>query len=103
MPILLADAYGATFARQMQTTKPLNAKNKTEKKTQSPLGAEVAPASDTSVRARRTRGEKDGNYEIHITIDRHDCHLLCLFIGVFTLSVLFNSNKRNGPLPLAPR
>lgn len=45
---------------------------------------------------------KDGNYEIHITIDRHDCHLLCLFIGVFTLAVLFNSNKRGGLSSAAP-
>ena len=101
MPLLLADAYGTTFSRKIQTTPPIAAKNKTERKKQSSLGAGAPSATDTSVRVNQTRGEKTGNYEIHITIDRHDCHLLCLFIGVFTLSVLFNSNKRNGPASLA--
>lgn len=97
MPLLLTDAYGTTFARQMQTTLPIATK-------QSSLGAGAPSAADTSVtsvRVNQNCREKAGNYEIHITIDRHDCHLLCLFIGVFTLSVLFNSNKRNAPASLA--
>lgn len=92
MPILLTDAYGTIFAQQMQTPQPIVVKEKIERKVPSSLGVGVASDTNTSVHA------KHNNYEIHITIDRHDCHLLCLFIGVFTLSVLFNSNKRNGTL-----
>lgn len=88
---------------QNTTLKPKNPKNlqdtnkQTLEKTRA-LGTVASP--EDRVRAvvvdtRPIRREKkDGNYEIHITIDRHDCHLLCLFIGVFTLSVLFNRNKR---------
>ena len=100
------------FAQEMQTTRlNLNPKKKTKQKSESALGAVASsdddivddsatpprpriPTAKPVVRTRPTWGEKDGNYEIHITIDRNDCHLLCLFIGVFTLSVLFNSNKK---------
>lgn len=108
MPALLSDAYGTTFAQEMQKTK-MYAKQRIANKTSPALGA--VPATEDVVaevpratvkpvvHARPTWEEKDGNYEIHITIDRHDCHLLCLFIGVFTLSVLFNSNKRGPSFP----
>lgn len=103
MPALLSDAYGTIFSQSMQNTTP-NPKKQTAIQMSSSLGA-VASSEDSAldtpelpvkpvVHARPTWREKDGNYEIHITIDRHDCHLLCLFIGVFTLSLLFNSNKR---------
>ena len=105
MPALLSDAYGLNFAENMQDTK-FGPKRKSKQNLPAALGAvaasedSVAPVpSETpnpAVYARNSWGEKDGNYEIHITIDRQDCHLLCLFIGVFTLSVLFNSNKK-GP------
>lgn len=32
-------------------------------------------------------------YLIEIKIDRDDCHLLCMFIGVLILSLLFSSRK----------
>lgn len=96
MPALLSDAYGPIFAQELQRTI-----TKQLMKPQSSLGAvvstdgHVSTTSTTPVRhTRPTWGEKNGNYEIHITIDRHDCHLLCLFIGVFALCVLFNSNKQ---------
>lgn len=100
MPALLSDAYGNIFAKEMQNTGLLVAGSKT-KKPPSSLGA-VAGSSvavNSVVHAKPLWTERNGNYEIHITIDRHDCHLLCLFIGVFTLSVLFNSNKRGTSLP----
>lgn len=77
----------------MQNTTP-NPKNQSKKETpEKPRALGTVASSEDRVRPVVWR-EKDGNYEIHVTIDRHDCHLLCLFIGVFTLSVLFNSNKR---------
>lgn len=105
MPTLLAVAYGATIAEQMRNTNLLNLKVEPSKKTPttSSLGAAVPPApssTEAEVVAETHRPmleEKQGNYEIHITIDRQDCHLLCLFLGVFTLSVLFNSSKRGNP------
>lgn len=104
MPALLSDAYGTIFSQAMQNTTP-NPKKQTANKISSALLGAVASSADSAVDTpalpvkpvvdtRPTWREKDGNYEIHITIDRHDCHLLCLFIGVFTLSLLFNSNKR---------
>lgn len=96
MPALLSDAYGVSVAQQMQNTKF----DPKKQNIPSSLGA-VAGSSERSIDAasttdihNRPRRQKDGDYEIHITIDRQDCHLLCLFIGVFTLSVLFNANKR---------
>ena len=120
MPALLSDAYGTTFAQNMQAKSVLhaNAKKSAPPAAPAPLGATTAapagpeaPASAATVSGDKTpphrgegrggRGRRGGrrdnsgqNYEIHITIDQQDCHLLCLFIGVFTLSVLFNSNKR---------
>ena len=38
------------------------------------------------------------NYVITVNINRDDCHLLCLFIGVFTLAVLLSKNKTS-PVP----
>lgn len=105
MPALLSDAYGTTFAQDMQTKSVLhaNAQKSAPPATPAALGATTAAAAATASgdKTRRGRGGRGGrrdisgqNYEIHITIDQQDCHLLCLFIGVFTLSVLFNSNKR---------
>ncbi len=105
MPALLSAAFGTTIAERMQsTTNVQNFQNfqnfqnvqkvqKVEKVEKVPptLGAGVGPTDTANARAHAQQG---GNYEIHITIDRHDCHLLCLFLGVFTLSVLFNSNNR---------
>ncbi len=89
MPLLLSDAYGTTFARQMRSVELVNTKAKTEKMVKPALGTAQTPP----------RQKPRSNYEIHITIDRQDCHLLCLFIGVFTLAVLLGSNKRErGPI-----
>lgn len=89
MPLLLSDAYGTTFARQMRSVELVKTKTKVKKTAAKPtLGTAQTPAQQ----------KPRGNYEIHITIDRQDCHLLCLFIGVFTLAVLFSSNKREGPI-----
>lgn len=101
MPALLSDAYGVVIAEQMQNVK-FDPKKQNTKISPSSLGAVAASSESSSIEAgeqpvvhtKRPRQEKDVNYEIHITIDRQDCHLLCLFIGVFTLSVLFNANKR---------
>ena len=91
MPSLLSDAYGSNIAKHMQSASKFNfSTTPAKKKPPSSVGA-VAPSVDNT--SQISTFQKNGNYEIHITIDRHDCHLLCLFIGVFTLSVLFNSNK----------
>lgn len=101
MPALLTDAYGSVFAKDMQRNNVAILKRAAQTAAPSSLGAPltVPETSDAIVRARFTAGaaKNNGNYHIHITIDREDCHLLCLFIGVFTLSVLFNSNKRGPP------
>lgn len=34
-------------------------------------------------------------YRIELQISQQDCHLICLFLGVFTLSMLINNMKRN--------
>lgn len=88
MPLLLSDAYGTAFARQMRSVELVKTKSKVKTAAKPALGAAQTPP----------RQMPPGNYEIHITIDRQDCHLLCLFIGVFTLAVLFSSNKREGPI-----
>ena len=116
MPSLLIEAYGTSFAQKLS---PRNLGTKavaTEAVVTAVDAANAADAIDaidatdarksdiaaahtvveTRPKLTENAGRGQGNYEIHITIDRHDCHLLCLFIGVFTLSVLFNSNKR-GP------
>lgn len=110
MPALLSDAYGTVFAQEMQQRTIMTKDSK--KSTVAKLGTAVAPAAvaeataDSAAEIERPvrsvvhkrptlREQGGGNYEVHITIDRQDCHLLCLFIGVFTLSVLFNSNKRS--------
>lgn len=105
MPALLSDVYGTEFGQEMmqRDNKTTFVKKKPQKyQEKKALGATASEDSggdgvsavvEPVVNASPTRREKDGNYEIHITIDRHDCHLLCLFIGVFTLSVIFNSNK----------
>lgn len=101
MPALLSDAYGAVIAQQMQIVK-FDPKKQNTQISPSSLGAVAASSEGTTIETlkepvihtRQPRRQKDGNYEIHITIDRQDCHLLCLFIGVFTLSVIFNANKR---------
>ena len=99
MPALLSDAYGDIFSQAMQNTVPKLKNPQNPKKTKRLQDTNEKPralgtkAAVVNTRPLRTE-KRDGNYEIHITIDRHDCHLLCLFIGVFTLSVLFNRNKR---------
>ena len=106
MPALLNDAYGTILSQNIKSTKAIYPKNMSQKTSSAALGtgsasktavAEVLEENPGPVAHARPRClKKDGNYEIHITIDLHDCHLLCLFIGVFTLAVLFNSNKRGG-------
>ena len=90
MPSLLSEAYGRNIAQHMQSASKLNFSTTPANKPLSSVGA-VAPSVDYI--SEKSTFRNNGNYEIHITIDRHDCHLICLFIGVFTLSVLFNSNK----------
>lgn len=46
-------------------------------------------------------GVGERNYVIQITIDQNDCHLLCLFIGVFILAVLFGKSRKS-PSPALP-
>lgn len=90
MPSLLSDAYGSTIAQNMKSASKLNFSTIPVQKPMSSVGAVAASVDNVS---ERSTVRRNGNYEIHITIDRNDCHLMCLFIGVFTLSVLFNSNK----------
>lgn len=117
MPALLIDAYGANIAREMQTSTsggisrssnraPKKGAKKRLTETTAALGTASTPEpsntatpepSNTATGAQTTTGG-GGVYEIHVTIGRDDCHLLCLFIGVFTLAVLFNSNpNKRGP------
>ena len=46
-------------------------------------------------------GTGEGNYVVQITIDQDDCHLICLFIGVFILAVLFGRSRKS-PSPALP-
>ena len=93
MPSLLSDAYGTSFVVDMEpiTSKFVNNKRlgTTDqiKKTQEPL-APLLTKNQTIVH------RDDGNYVIQININRDDCHLLCIFLGVFTLAVLFSKNKK---------
>ena len=115
MPALLTDAYGDLIAREMQTTTTTSSggsissahavkKGLKKRLTETPAALGTAstpePSNTTVATTRSTRAQTTGGgvYEIHVTIGRDDCHLLCLFIGVFTLAVLFNSNpNKRGP------
>lgn len=102
MPSLLSQAYGNSFVVDMEpiTSKFVNNEQlgvscqlqKTETKPE--------PLSSTNHKLGQSIDEDnfDRNYVIQITINQDDCHLLCLFIGVFTLAVLF-SRDRKGSLP----
>lgn len=48
------------------------------------------------------RTKRGGDYVINLSIriDQQDAHLLCLFLGVFILSVLFTKNKKLSPTSL---
>lgn len=114
MPALLSEVYGTTFGQvterargKYEAVRPIDKVVKSDKAITkggaSPLGT-AATSEESSpviispvVHARPTMENRAGNYEVHVTIDRHDCHLLCLFIGVFALSVLFKANKPRYP------
>ena len=46
-------------------------------------------------RDSKKRQMKSGdNYIIQININRDDCHLMCLFMSVFILAILFSGRKK---------
>ena len=118
MPSLLQNAYGdswgsgmingRTLGSQLGTT--LNTESVQEVPVQqvtriqeSPLLPVLAPLP---IRKAGCNCEDchcdDGKYvfSVNLTIDQQDCHLLCLFLGVFTLAVLFGKNKKLSTSPL---
>lgn len=101
MPSSLHAAFGKSFTRE---TEPITSKffktvepvvqedNLPEITTLTPIGSNqqhMEPINPTRM---------GDNYVITVNINRDDCHLLCLFIGVFTLAILLSKNKTS-PVP----
>ncbi len=102
MPSLLSQAYGNSFVVDMEpiTSKFVNNEQLGVSCQLQKTGTKPEPLSSTNHKLGQGSVEDnfDRNYVIQITINQDDCHLLCLFIGVFTLAVLF-SRDRKGSLP----
>ena len=95
MPALLKNAYGDTWFSQANVG---NARWSSTRTASERLGTadpdtEYLNSDDIVELSKMDRpaANKKQNYviKINISIDQHDCHLICLFLGVFILSVLF--------------
>ena len=82
MPSSLVNAYGKTWGSKNEISQ---------------LGTqveEVITRLAEPVRIEKGTVKSDEKkYIIEIHIDQQDCHLICLFIGVFTLSILLNRSR----------
>lgn len=112
MPSLLQNAYGEAWGSRGAVSRQLG----------SSLGTTVPEASDNETgqttivqkptipsvpmhmvrRERVYQAPRGGDYVLNLTIsiDQQDCHLLCLFLGVFIFSILFTKNKKLSPASL---
>lgn len=112
MPSLLQNAYGDAWGsggsspRQLGSSLGTNIPETTDTlQDKTPI---VEPPMTPSVpmsMVRRYRGyepSRGGDYvfNLSIKIDQQDCHLLCLFLGVFIFSILFTKNKKLSPASL---
>ena len=117
MPSLLQNAYGeawgsgGTRSRQLGsslgTTVPeVNEYAQQQQQQQEPVVETQTSSSVLIPVVRSERGYRahggggDYVFNLSIRIDQQDCHLLCLFIGVFIFSILFTKNKKLSPASL---
>lgn len=116
MPSLLQNAYGDSWGSGMINGRTMGSQLGATLGT--PLGNNIEPSViqekpllynepvnyiPSPPDIHRGRGDKGvkcqssgGDYvlSVNLTIDQQDCHLLCLFLGVFTLAILFSKNKK---------
>ena len=117
MPSLLQNAYGkawgsgGTMSRQLgsslgATVPEVNEPVQQQQQHQKPVLETQMSSSVLMPVVRNERGYRahggggDYVFNLSIKIDQQDCHLLCLFIGVFIFSILFTKNKKLSPASL---
>ena len=111
MPSLLRNAYGEAWGsggaapRQLGSSLGTTIPEISEPVQDQTLLVETSmmPVVPTPmVRRYRNKEPSGGDYvfNLSIKIDQQDCHLLCLFLGVFIFSILFTKNKKLSPASL---
>lgn len=112
MPSLLHNAYGGAWgsrgevSRQLGsslgTTIPETIETETEQATVAQKPSVPYVPMHVVRRERSYQEPRGGDYVLNLSIriDQQDCHLLCLFLGVFIFSILFTRNKKLSPASL---
>lgn len=86
MPSSLIKAYGKSWGGSELIQKPVQNLG-------APIEEEITRIAKPIYTHKPQSRREPVKYVFEIHIDQQDCHLLCLFIGVFTLSILMNRNK----------
>lgn len=94
----LSEAYGSKYGRKDKPVIviPLGAAEAQSSSQSSSQSPSQYPQIESSVTKPRRNPDVDHNpdlYVINITINRDDCHLICMFFFVFIMSFLL-SNRR---------
>ena len=112
MPSLLQNAYGEAWGSRGTTPIQLGSSlgttiQETTKTVQdqtpiveTPMTPSVPMSMVRRYRGHEPSGGGDYVFNLSIKIDQQDCHLLCLFLGVFIFSILFTKNKKLAPASL---
>ena len=88
MPSTLQNAYGKSWGSSSTIVNPPTIKN-----LGATIGEDVSEIFKPVTKPRTSSREESIEYVFEIRIDQQDCHLICLFLGVFTLSLLLNRNN----------
>lgn len=112
MPSLLHNAYGDAWGSERTTSRQLGSHLGTTIPETAEIFHDKTHVVETTMKPsvpkymihRETEYEtsRGGDYvfNLSIKIDQQDCHLICLFIGVFIFSILFTKNKKLSPVSL---
>lgn len=112
MPSLLHNAYGDAWGSDSTTSRQLGSSLGTTIPETTETVHDKTPVVETHMRpavptymVRRELGydpSRGGDYVLNLSIkiDQQDCHLLCLFLGVFIFSIFFTKNKKLSPASL---
>lgn len=100
MPSSLQKAYGTSWGTQSKNvgrthTSPLGTNTPVDIKNIQKAFPVIVEEPSRVKHRRVYEDADDGNYEIHIniSIDQQDAHLICLFLGVFIMSLIFSRRK----------